>query len=265
LAVKGTARFARRTKLGPLTDPLIAAGLAGLQATLFRRNQVLRLPLELAFRDKAMPKNDELRYGAPGETAVHLCVDMQRMFAEGTDWKMPWLERVLPNILSITSTHPEKTIFSRFIPARKPGQGVGMWRHYYERWGSMTIDQLGSEMIGLVPDLAKYVPPARTFDKHVYSPWTGTDLHRQLRNAGIDTVIITGGETDVCVLATMLGAIDWGFRVILVTDALCSSADETHDAMMNVYLNRFGEQAETVKTQTLLDSWPGRARARRAS
>jgi hypothetical protein len=33
---------------------------------------------------------------------------MQRMFAEGTEWKMPWLERVLPNILSITSTHPER-------------------------------------------------------------------------------------------------------------------------------------------------------------
>jgi nicotinamidase-related amidase len=114
---------------------------------------------------------------------------MQRTFAEGTDWKMPWLEHVLPNILSITSTHPEKTIFTRFIPARKPGQGVGMWRHYY-------------------------------------------------------TVIITGGETDVCVLATVLGAIDWGFRVILVTDAICSSADETHDAIMNVYLNRFGEQTE---------------------
>jgi nicotinamidase-related amidase len=212
-----------------------------------------------------MPKNDELRYGAPGETTVHLCVDMQRMFAESTEWKMPWLERVLPNILLITSSHPEKTIFTRFIPARKPGQGVGMWRHYYERWGSMTIDQLGPEMIGLVPDLAKFVPPARTFDKHVYSPWTGTDLHQQLRSDGIDTVIITGGETDVCVLATMLGAIDWGFRVILVTDALCSSADETHDAMMNVYMNRFGEQVETVTTQTLLDSWPGGARQRRAS
>ena len=77
------------------------------------------------FRGKAMSKNDELRYGAPGETAVHLCVDMQRMFAEGTDWKMPWLERVLPNIVSITSTHPERTIFTRFIPAQKPGQGVG--------------------------------------------------------------------------------------------------------------------------------------------
>jgi len=30
---------------------------------------------------------------------VHISVDMQRMFAEGTEWKMPWLERVLPNIV----------------------------------------------------------------------------------------------------------------------------------------------------------------------
>jgi nicotinamidase-related amidase len=128
----------------------------------------------------------------------------------------------------------------------------------------MTIEQLGPEMVGLVPDLAAFVPPARIFDKHVYSPWTGSDLHQQLRGAGIDTVIITGGETDVCVMATVLGAIDWGFRVILVTDALCSSADETHDAMMNVYMNRFGEQVETVTTQTLLDSWPARGRRGRA-
>jgi nicotinamidase-related amidase len=126
---------------------------------------------------------------------------MQRMFAEGTDWKMPWLERVLPNIVSITSAHPERTIFTRFIPARKPGQGAGMWKHYYERWGSMTIDQLGPEMIALVPELARSFPPARTYDKHVYSAWTGRDLHEQLRSAGIDTVIITVGETDVCVLA----------------------------------------------------------------
>jgi nicotinamidase-related amidase len=201
-----------------------------------------------------MSKSDTLRYGPPGESAIHLCVDMQRMFAEGTEWKMPWLQRVLPNILAITSAHPEKTIFTRFIPAEKPGHGVGMWRRYYKRWASMTI---GPDMVGLVTALAAFVPPAKVFDKHVYSPWTGSDLHQQLRGGGIDMVIITGGETDACVLATMLGAIDWGFRVILVQDALCSSADETHDAMMNIYMNRFGEQVETVTTDTLLEGWQG--------
>jgi nicotinamidase-related amidase len=102
-------------------------------------------PLELGLEDRAMSKSDELRHGAPGETAVHLCVDMQRMFAEATEWQMPWLERVLPNIVSITSAHPERTIFTRFVPARKPGLGAGMWRRYYERWRSMTIDELGPD------------------------------------------------------------------------------------------------------------------------
>ncbi|MET3972838.1 nicotinamidase-related amidase [Bradyrhizobium sp. JR7.2] len=145
-----------------------------------------------------MAKNDELRYGAPGENAVHICVDMQRMFAESTEWKMPWLPRVLPNIISVTASHPERTISTPFIPAQKPGQGAGMWRRYYERWGSMTIDELGPEMIGLVRDLAQFVPPARIFDKHVYSPWTGSDFHERLGAAHVDTIIITGGETDVC-------------------------------------------------------------------
>ena len=136
-----------------------------------------------------------------------------------------------------------------------------MWKHYYERWGSMTIDQLGPEMIELVPDLAKFVPPARTFDKHVYSPWTGTDLHQQLRSAEIETVIITGGETDVCVLATALGAIDWGFRVILVTDALCSSADETHDAMMNVYIIVSASRLKPLPPRPSLKAGKGRSSA----
>ncbi|MEY9418007.1 nicotinamidase-related amidase [Bradyrhizobium japonicum] len=202
-----------------------------------------------------MTKSDDLQHGAV-RNAVHVCVDMQRMFAGGTEWTMPWLPRVLPNVVAITSAHAERTIFTRFIPARSPGQGVGMWRQYYERWSSMTIARLGPEMVDLVPDLARFVPPARTFDKYVYSPWTGSTLHAELRDAGIETVIVTGGETDVCVLATVLGAVDWGFRVILVTDALCSSADEMHDSIMNIYMNRFGQQVECATTETVLANWP---------
>ena len=202
-----------------------------------------------------MAKNDQLRWGPPGRNAVHVCVDMQRMFAEDTEWRTPWFARVLPNVVAVTTAHPERTVFTRFIPAQSPGRGAGAWRRYYERWSAMTIDRLGPEMIDLVPDLAQFVPPARIFDKPVYSPWTGSDLHLRLRERSVDTIIVTGSETEVCVLATMLGAIDWGFRVILVTDALCSSADETHDAMMRVYLNRFGEQVECVTTDTLLSAW----------
>jgi len=35
-----------------------------------------------------------LRFGPLGPSAVHLCIDMQTLFAERTDWQVPWLERV---------------------------------------------------------------------------------------------------------------------------------------------------------------------------
>jgi nicotinamidase-related amidase len=202
-----------------------------------------------------MTNKEELKHGPIGDHAVHICVDMQRMFADSTAWKMPWLDKVLPHITAIVEERPERTIFTRFVPADEPGQGAGTWKRYYERWSCMTISELGPEMVDVVPSLSRFTPPARVFDKLVYSPWTGTNLHEQLRGSDVSTVIITGGETDVCVLATMLGAIDWGFRVILVTDALCSSADETHDAMMNIYRSRFSEQIETATTELILDSW----------
>jgi nicotinamidase-related amidase len=201
-------------------------------------------------------KPDELRYGPLGSTCVHICVDMQNLFAEDTEWKMPWMERVLPSIVALVAAHPAQTLFTRFIPAPKKGQGAGMWRHSYERWSMMTIDNLGPKMIEVVPELARFIPPARIFDKYVYSPWTGTDLQERLQRDGIDTLVMSGGETDVCVLSTMLGAVDWGFRVILATDALCSSADETHDAMMKIYKSRFGEQVETATVETILANWP---------
>ena len=71
-------------------------------------------------------------------TAVHLCVDMQRLFGPATDWSLPWMPRVLPEIVRLCELGPERTIFTRFIPARRPGEGQGTWREYYEHWASMT-------------------------------------------------------------------------------------------------------------------------------
>ena len=188
-------------------------------------------------------------------TAFHLCVDMQRMFAEETAWKTPWMGRVLPVVESLVAPFPTKTCFTRFIPARKAGDGEGTWRGYYERWSEMTLARLGDDMIGLLPALARFVPPALVFDKRVYSPWHGGKLHTLLRQRSVDTLVISGGETDVCVLSTVLGAVDYGYRVILVTDALCSSSDETHDALLMLYERRYNGQVETAEAADVLQNW----------
>jgi nicotinamidase-related amidase len=204
-----------------------------------------------------MKDKNALRFGALTETSLHICVDMQRLFADDTDWHTPWMDRVLPNVVRLVQARPRQTIFTRFIPADGPGEGRGTWRRYYENWESMTLSRLGREMVELVPELARFVPPAQVIDKKVYSPWLEGNLDNLLRDTAIDTLVVSGGETDVCVLATVLGAVDRGYRVVVATDALCSSTDETHDAMMTLYHNRYGQQVETVTTDTLLDSWRG--------
>lgn len=196
-----------------------------------------------------------LKFGPLGDTTMHLCVDMQRLFAEETEWHTPWMDRITPNVVAITERHPERTAFTRFIPLRDADEGHGTWRRYYERWPRMALNALPEGMIDIVPALQRFAPPAWVVDKRFYSPWTVPELHPRLRQAGIDTLVITGGETEVCVMAAMIGAIDLGYRVVLATDALCSSADETHDAMMRIYESRFGMQMETAETEEILDAW----------
>jgi len=202
-----------------------------------------------------MADKDGLRFGPLGDTALHLCVDMQRLFAEKTDWHTPWMERVLPNVVRLVEPGPERTIFTRFIPAERPGEGEGTWRRYYETWDSMTLERLGRDMADLVPELARFAPPADVLDKRVYAPWVETDLDQRLKRRGIDTLVLSGGETDVCVLGTVLGAVDRGYRVVIATDALCSSSDETHDALLTLYHNRYGQQVETATTYEILEGW----------
>jgi nicotinamidase-related amidase len=196
-----------------------------------------------------------LRFGLLGDTCVHLCVDMQRLFAEETPWKTPWMERILPTVHRLVSSKPERTIFTRFVPVRRPEDAHGTWYRYYRRWSMMTIDELGPDRVDLIPELAAFVPPAKVFDKRVYSPWLDGRLDTCLREARIDSLVISGGETDVCVLGTVLGAVDRGYRVVIATDALCGSADETHDALMRVYETRYSQQVEAVTVEAILDGW----------
>jgi nicotinamidase-related amidase len=63
-------------------------------------------------------------------------------------------------------------------------------------------------------------------------------------------------ETDVCVLSTVLDAVDLGLRVVIVEDALCSSFDAGHDALMTLYRNRFAEQIELIHLDELRMLWP---------
>ena len=198
---------------------------------------------------------DPLRFGPLTEHTVHLCIDMQNLFAGDTPWHTPWMGRVLPIVTRIAERYPARTIFTRFIPPQRPDQMPGSWRRYYEHWRDLTLDRIDPQLLELVPALAVLAPPAEMIDKQVYSPFFGPQLPHLLRRRQTDSLIITGAETDVCVLAAVLDAVDLGYRVVLATDALCSSSDATHDALLTLYRSRFSQQIETASSEAILAVW----------
>jgi nicotinamidase-related amidase len=187
--------------------------------------------------------------------AAHLCVDMQNIFAKGGLWETPWMERVLPTVEAIVDRYPERTIFSRFITPQRPEDRTGRWRHYFQRWRDATRQNLQGSELELVPAIARFVPPAIVVDKPGYSAFVRSRLYNVLMGKGVDTLAITGAETDVCVLATTLSAVDLGFRVVIVENALCSSSDEGHDALMTMYRTRLHEQIDVATAEELFDAW----------
>ena len=191
----------------------------------------------------------------PIGNAVHLCVDMQRIFARGGLWETPWMERVLPTIAAIVARYRERTVFTRFVTPASPENAPGQWQAYFRRWKRATQEMLDPAQLELVPELVRYVPPAMVVDKPAYSAFFRSPLAAFLLERNVRTVIVSGAKTDVCVLSTVLDAVNIGFRVVIVEDALCSSSDEGHDALMTMYRLRFTEQIDLVTAEGLTDIW----------
>ena len=189
---------------------------------------------------------------------LHVVVDMQRLFAEPTVWHTPALTDIVPRVVRLTRHAPEHTVFLRFIPPERPDHASGAWRTYYERWRSVTLAETGPALLELVDPLRAFAPPARICDKTTHSAFNSGDFRDVAGRSGAEVLVLSGVETDVCVLGTALDAIDEGFYVVLVSDAVASSVPESHRATLESLVPRFDEQAVVATTAEVLSAWQPR-------
>ena len=196
-----------------------------------------------------------LKFGALGPKTLHLCIDMQLMFALETKWASEAIWRALPAILEISGRYTARTVFTRFICPRDLSETSGQWTRFYTDAEGMLSSQLHPSMMDLLPELAKFIPPAKIVDRKVFSALSSSELRAMLAQGSIDTLVVTGFETDVCVLATVLAAIDMGFRMVLVKDALASSNEAGEKAALHQVFSRFDQQIEVIDTEELFGNW----------
>lgn len=91
-------------------------------------------------------------------------------------------------------------------------------------------------------------------DKPGYSAFAHTGLQQVLTKRGIETLILTGVTTEVCVSSTLRAAIDLGYRCITVSDACASANLSLHRAalaMIGVEGGIFGEVATKAEVVEL--------------
>ncbi len=94
----------------------------------------------------------------------------------------------------------------------------------------------GTEEVEVIPELAP-LPSDTILEKRRFSAFFKTDLDQTLRLWGIETVVVMGVTTHVCVLATALDAIANDFACIIVEDACCSHKLDIHEGVLKAYRN----------------------------
>jgi len=101
--------------------------------------------------------------------------------------------------------------------------------------GRMKVHSLrGTKGAEVVDDL-KPEPTDISLPKRRFSAFFKTDLDQTLRVLDVDTIIVTGITTEVCVLMTVMDGLSHDFSVILLEDCSASRSKEFHQGCLNLY------------------------------
>ena len=105
------------------------------------------------------------------------------------------------------------------------------------------IGTSGRNLYGKLADFyQEHARDSRVFwmDKRHYSAFSGTDLDIRLRERRVDTVILTGVLTDICVLHTAIDAYNLGYQIEVVKPAVASIWPENHAFALGHFKNTLG-------------------------
>ena len=187
---------------------------------------------------------------------LHVVIDMQRLFVEHSDWSVPDLPKIVPPILKLIEAHPRQAVFTRFMTPRNPDEAHRQWRHYYRHWHKVTLAEMNPALLELVEPLVKHAQPDTILDKPSHGGFESPAFVEALAGRNASVLVLTGVETDVCVLAFAFAATDYGYRVIIVEDAVASSSPAGHRAALEAIYPRLDQQIQIATVDQVLTAWP---------
>jgi len=210
----------------------------------------------------------------PRKTAL-LVIDMQRYFVSPHYPLMQTFEKLEPGV---TGPYCER-VNATVIPSIKRLQNCFRAQHLpiiYTAIGTCTndgrdlnqmwkdLDQLSLNVIGKrmfprvgdpswqIDDSLEPFADELVINKTSSGTLNSTMLDQTLRNMGIESLVVSGVTTDVCVETTARDAADRGFQVIIVEDACTAFSETLHRSALQAFSLAFGRVRKTEEVEQLL-------------
>jgi len=212
----------------------------------------------------------------PRKTAL-LVIDMQRYFVSPHYPLMQTFEKLVPGVTAGYCERVNATVIPNlqrlqacFRAQRLPvmytaigcclpdGQDLNrMWKDLdrlsLEVSGQRMFPQVGEPSWQIDDSLAP-LPGELVLNKTSSGTLNSTMLDQTLRNMGIESLVVSGVTTDVCVETTARDAADRGFQVIVVEDACTAFSEDLHRAALQAFSLAFGRVRKTDEVLTLLSA-----------
>ena len=202
----------------------------------------------------------------PGHTAL-LVVDMQRGFLEpGRAMEVPAARDTVPAIRALLEafrTARLPVIFTAFVYSPSVPLLVGELHPEHQpaapgaprgfgRPSSCCLE--GDPSVDVVAALAPREDEA-VIHKRWYDAFAGSQLDGVLRARHVTSLVVTGTMTDICVLATVVGAFNREYRVTVVDDAVSTLWPEIQRATLDIIGRAFGRVVSSKSVIDTLTSW----------
>src|SRR6516162_5013595 len=126
------------------------------------------------------------------------------------------------------------------------------------------FDQLGLELLGervhplvnhpswQIDDRITPMPGEIVVNKTSSGALSSTKLDQTLHNLGVNSLVVCGLTTAMCVTQTAREAGDRGFRVVIAEDACTELSEEMHEAALMAFSWIFGRVRSTEEISTYL-------------
>jgi ureidoacrylate peracid hydrolase len=140
---------------------------------------------------------------------------------------------------SLNADYSDAGLLLELFPAIRDAGGM-----IRESWDAEVVDEL------------KPQPGERVIDKTRYSAFYDTDLEQQLRELGVDTLIVCGVTTNICVESTVRDAFFRDIRVVVPSDGTAAVTPELHEGALRDFEYGFGRVATVAEIADALALLP---------